>query len=807
MRPSLLRSVLPGVLAVCVHAAPAHAQLTPWSPAIDPIRAEGLRARLTGETFEPVESQGALLPPLLESDLPMSTLAVTGWEAVPPPARWVHSTIYDPIRDRLVVFGGQNYSGPSNEVWTFSLSGIPRWTRLSTAGAPPTARAFHSAIYDSLRDRMVVFGGADGFNTAKNEVWVLSFAGTPTWTMVTPTGTPPTPRQWHAAAYDRLRDRMLVMGGQVGGTGVSEVWALTLAGSPAWTMLNPAASPSPGGRSAHVLIYDSANDRLVVFGGIDGGGAPRNDTWTLSLGASPVWTPLAPAGTPPSARYGGGALYDRVRQRLVLFAGGTGAPNQNDTWALSLGAVPAWTPLSPSGPPQGRQFHSVSYDPIGDRLLAFGGSSGPILSDTWALSLAAPTVWVPLSGTRRKGHTGVHDPARGRMVVFGGDNGASLNDVWELSLGSMPTWARLAPSGTPPSARGLHGAIYEPQRDRMVLFGGRGAVPVNDVWELTFSGELGWHQLLPTGTPPAPREDLAAVYDETRGRMIVFGGADLGGVYNEVWALGLVGTPAWTRLMPLGSPPAARGGAQVIYDHARDRIVVYGGFDNVFLPLGDVYALSLSGTPTWTRLLPTGTPPAPRFAGAVVLDAGRDRMLVSGGTDFDLYFGDTFALTFSGATGAAWTTLSATGAPTARSDHKAIYDPLGDRMLFFGGQNLGGILHETWALDFANPVGVPALPVTGEVALAPARPNPSRAGAGATLAFALPRAMERVELALFDLAGRRVATLARGPKGSGAQVARWDGKDENGREARAGVYFARLVTEDGSTSTKLVVLR
>ena len=67
--------------------------------------------------------------------------------------------------------------------------------------------------------------------------------------------------------------------------------------------------------------------------------------------------------------------------------------------------------LTPSNAPQGRQFHSVSYDPIGDRMFAFGGSSGTILSDTWALPLAAPTAWVPLSGTRRKGHSALDDSA------------------------------------------------------------------------------------------------------------------------------------------------------------------------------------------------------------------------------------------------------------------------------------------------------------------------------------------------------------------------------------------------------------
>jgi hypothetical protein len=41
------------------------------------------------------------------------------------------------------------------------------------------------------------------------------------------------------------------------------------------------------------------------------------------------------------------------------------------------------------------------------------------------------------------------------------------------------------------------------------------------------------------------------VYDSRRGRMLVFGGANFGGFLNDVWALSLTGTPAWTALAPL----------------------------------------------------------------------------------------------------------------------------------------------------------------------------------------------------------------------------------------------------------------
>ena len=58
----------------------------------------------------------------------------------------------------------------------------------------------------------------------------------------------------------------------------------------------------PKGREGHTAIYDPVRDRMVVFGGYDGA-SRYNDVWALTLSGSPAWSQLAPSGTPPSARY------------------------------------------------------------------------------------------------------------------------------------------------------------------------------------------------------------------------------------------------------------------------------------------------------------------------------------------------------------------------------------------------------------------------------------------------------------------------------------------------------------------------
>jgi hypothetical protein len=71
-------------------------------------------------------------------------------------------------------------------------------------------------------------------------------------------------------------------------------------------------------------------------------------------------------------------------------------------------------------------------------------------------------------------------------------------------------------------------------------------------------------------------------------------------------------------------------------------------------------------------------------------------------------------------------------------------------------------------------------------------PDPSRVGANAVLTFAVERDGDAVDAALYDVAGRRVSVLARGPSAAGVRAIAWDGRDAHGAIARAGVYFLRV---------------
>ena len=92
----------------------------------------------------------------------------------------------------------------------------------------------------------------------------------------------------------------------------------------------------------------------------------------------------------------------------------------------------------------------------------------------------------------------------------------------------------------------------------------------------------------------------------------------------------------------------------------------------------------------------------------------------------------------------------------------------------------------------------------GRLMLSQNQPNPFNPRT--TLAFRLPRE-QRARLAVYDVQGQRVALLADRVFSPGEQSLVWDGTDDRGVPAPAGVYFARLVAGEVSESRKLVLVR
>src|SRR2546422_616558 len=96
-----------------------------------------------------------------------------------------------------------------------------------------------------------------------------------------------------------------------------------------------------------------------------------------------------------------------------------------------------------------------------------------------------------------------------------------------------------------------------------------------------------WVELFPVGGPSGPilgRGPGVSGYDSVNNRLIVFFPSNPAVPPNlpaEAWVLtnanGLGGTPVWSQLFPSGSPPLANGGSSGVYDSVTNQLIVYGG--------------------------------------------------------------------------------------------------------------------------------------------------------------------------------------------------------------------------------------
>lgn len=294
-------------------------------------------------------------------------LAPTGTQ---PPPRRDAGVIYDPVRDRLVAVPG------GGGTWVLDLATPSTWAQLATPTY--TSTGYERAIYDPTGDRMVMIN-------LNMQVYTLSLAAPASWQLLTTAGVGPNPRSFFAATYDGARNRLIVYGGGPY-TGIfSDLWALTLDGSPTWTKIEP-SGPAPLPAWGPFAVYDSARDRLIVgMGARDINYAVTSDLHAVNLAGPPVWTALAPLGTRPTARMLPAVAYDPILDRVIMFSGYP--VSAGDTWSLELGTSVTWVQLSPEGTlPPHRWSAGAAYRQGHGEFLLFGGLGSGLLTDTWALS-------------------------------------------------------------------------------------------------------------------------------------------------------------------------------------------------------------------------------------------------------------------------------------------------------------------------------------------------------------------------------------------------------------------------------------
>jgi hypothetical protein len=201
----------------------------------------------------------------------------SGWKhhtAGPHPASLFYAAMaWDGVGCRVLLFGGAltPYADASQQLagldQTWAWDG-EHWTQLHPANAP-SARSHHAMAWDPTRQRIVLFGGQDDHTPILGDTW--EWTGS-TWEQASPVQSPPV-SAGHAMAFDGVTQRVMAAAtnGVLTYAGTSNgAWEWT-----GYTWLRVAEDPAapPACWNAATMAADPIRSRVVWLCG------SSNQTW------------------------------------------------------------------------------------------------------------------------------------------------------------------------------------------------------------------------------------------------------------------------------------------------------------------------------------------------------------------------------------------------------------------------------------------------------------------------------------------------------------------------------------------------
>jgi len=237
------------------------------------------------------------------------------------PAVTAFAMTYVSSRPQMVLLvGARSQPGKLFPCQTWIWDG-QEWTQVADLGPPSPIMC----AYDVIRDRVVVLT-TDFVQLMQTWEWDGN-----SWTQVDDSG--PSLRYDGALAFDAERRQTVLFGGlDFKDNPVGDTWGWD---GQIWRQL---AAFGPKARADHRLVDDSARKCIVLFGGLAASPAAGTlappDTWEWD---GKRWTQRQDIG--PSSRVGAAMNFDSARNRIVLFGGSSGS---GETWEYMQ-----WPPSAP----------------------------------------------------------------------------------------------------------------------------------------------------------------------------------------------------------------------------------------------------------------------------------------------------------------------------------------------------------------------------------------------------------------------------------------------------------------------------
>lgn len=351
------------------------------------------------------------------------------------PPTWPVSTgssrfVYDPVLQQTLYVARQTgctrytnslwaYNLPTNTFRMMTWSGsFPDPTECAgykdTEDTPtyPGDRWDFAVAYDSLRSRFLVYSSDCGDKDMYH--WYSStppYPGTPAgmgWAADCYACAPGIRVEASLTYTNPATDLIIMYGGLQSGTPTADTWQY-FGSTNTWTRVNTACDAvngaqctscgpncsSLGQRAGHTLVYDSVNNKVVLFGGYRYPKIPLNDTWEYDV-QTRTWTNWNPVVKPPAVKYPAMA-FDPSRGVIWLHDALAGQNcSSGCDWTYSV-VTHTWTQQSITGgpvPTTSQITLLMDYDPHCDALVATANVS----------RMVTPMWYLPLSGTLTCSH-------------------------------------------------------------------------------------------------------------------------------------------------------------------------------------------------------------------------------------------------------------------------------------------------------------------------------------------------------------------------------------------------------------------
>lgn len=303
--------------------------------------------------------------------------------------------------------------------------------RSAKAYRTPPGRTNPAMAYDPRTHEVLMVGGMIG-NTPLSDMWAWDGMG---WSELLPATLPaqpafaPSSESPSFMAYDaRTRQMVMVAIGQAP-PDKARTWI--------WDGHNwSERHPGDGSPGAGAITYDASLEKILMMVADFSHGNPIGMTWAWD---GTNWAPIQTPHVVDNPQLGVGSLTYDAATRQVLYLTQVAKPSFKDiTWIFD---GQDWT-RSPASTPLGAQVQLV-YDDASASLLYIGGNaeflgqpSGG--SQTWSwdgnswhrVSDTAPATFG--QGGMGGGATAAYDAARRQVVLFGGiaPDGSLMNETW-----------------------------------------------------------------------------------------------------------------------------------------------------------------------------------------------------------------------------------------------------------------------------------------------------------------------------------------------------------------------------------------